>query len=50
MRRDIAALLRDKQEDTTRIRVSARHREFQFVLSALQISSSEKLGLLVLFR
>ncbi|TVU10261.1 hypothetical protein EJB05_43782, partial [Eragrostis curvula] len=31
MRRDIAALLRDRQEDTARIRVSPRHLQFQFV-------------------
>ncbi|KAF8759358.1 hypothetical protein HU200_010400 [Digitaria exilis] len=36
MRRDIAALLRDKQEDTARIRVSTRHHKFQFVLCALR--------------
>jgi vacuolar protein sorting-associated protein IST1 len=38
MRRDIAALLRDKQEDTARIRVSTRHQRFRFLLFALQIS------------
>lgn len=30
MRRDIAALLRDKQDDTARIRVRTRHQQLLF--------------------
>jgi hypothetical protein len=43
MRRDIAALLRDKQEDTARIRVSTRHHQLllRFSFCALDILSSE---------
>ena len=44
MRRDIAALLRDKQEDTARIRVSARHREFRFVLLHYKLVHRRNLG------
>ena len=33
MRRDIAALLRDKQEDTARIRVSNRHHQLLLLLA-----------------
>jgi hypothetical protein len=53
MRRDIAALLRDKQEDTARIRVTPWHHQLLLLLAFCALlnirSSDNKLGLLLPF-